>query len=659
MWGLMGSRIFEPLGCNSLLGGGCNASLGGSVITDEKQFQQLQSDRERQRESILTLSKNKKTENDVTSGGSSVPPGGGSSSYGVFEVTSVAASHPVIKDGTCKRRKIDNCDSTPCEWSIGSCDVDFEKALRESLDRSDYIPQEEHWLAAVNCPLEAHKFEQTLFSSTISEVIRVRHSCLPRVLPACHVGDFIALLDRYPDSVVPPSRSIDIAMVMACCLPHNRHLSYKTYMEIGSNLYLTTASNNSKFVPPPLVWILKQHGASGHIFWSPGGSNRSANIEQNLKNLKGEGCILSCKILDFESIRNEPSTIFQKILIDAGKCFNQAGVGETKGVVDICYIEITSHSSHYIECCMTEISGRRQLCGSICIALRSLAKGGDMIIRIRSAYTRFTACVLLMLSTTFDSIKIWRPPSCPPWTGDRFIVCVNAKEYHPCRRLLQMCWDVMAIDGRYLPQFLPLKFYLIPSFLNFLTSSNDFLAKQEVDNFKKMKKLTKQLLERSSDCWPPTQPPRDWRASTSHESEQTLKNRAAFDSSNQSDTDVLQELLSWMKSHEHEGNNLWAEHFVKMWLHDISVSKSDLSSFVDILNPPERHDEEEDQHDPMDEDIMDPMADEFLQDHQLLTNGDSFNTQDDDPVMSDDDGCGQKDCENDDDEEEPNFDIPW
>ena len=77
----------------------------------------------------------------------------------------------------------------------------------------------------------------------------------------------------------------------------------------------------------------------------------------------------------------------------------------------------------FVEPVQTELVSFSSLCLALTLAIRSLRVGGDLILRLSSAYCRPVNGILAMLALAFDRISICRPPTTPDWTGVKFILC--------------------------------------------------------------------------------------------------------------------------------------------------------------------------------------------------------------------------------------------
>eukprot|EP01054_Gregarina_sp_Poly1_P003512 Gregarina_sp_Poly_1__3511@NODE_2020_length_2845_cov_91_476962_g1305_i0_p1_GENE_NODE_2020_length_2845_cov_91_476962_g1305_i0NODE_2020_length_2845_cov_91_476962_g1305_i0_p1_ORF_typecomplete_len684_score103_62FtsJ/PF01728_19/1_7e14FtsJ/PF01728_19/1_2e05Methyltrans_Mon/PF14314_6/3_6e06Methyltrans_Mon/PF14314_6/21_NODE_2020_length_2845_cov_91_476962_g1305_i01062157 len=94
----------------------------------------------------------------------------------------------------------------------------------------------------------------------------------------------------------------------------------------------------------------------------------------------------------------------------------------TRETPNLIIIDIINTAMHR-EICQNEAEDQRRLLRSLKVALKFLSEKGELIVALSSTLTRFTGSLILLLSTVFKDINIWRPPTAAPWTQRRYLYC--------------------------------------------------------------------------------------------------------------------------------------------------------------------------------------------------------------------------------------------
>ncbi|CDJ68202.1 ftsJ-like methyltransferase domain-containing protein, putative [Eimeria necatrix] len=98
------------------------------------------------------------------------------------------------------------------------------------------------------------------------------------------------------------------------------------------------------------------------------------------------------------------------------------------------------------EIAQAEIEAGLLLLAQIFQGLLLLCPGGDLLLRIHSSYTRYTASLLLLLSLCFGSSCLYRPPSVACWSGEGFFLGRSKRKNETgfVLQLLGTAWGLLA-----------------------------------------------------------------------------------------------------------------------------------------------------------------------------------------------------------------------
>eukprot|EP01053_Blabericola_migrator_P002713 Blabericola_migrator_1__2712@NODE_1771_length_3818_cov_18_925620_g1143_i0_p1_GENE_NODE_1771_length_3818_cov_18_925620_g1143_i0NODE_1771_length_3818_cov_18_925620_g1143_i0_p1_ORF_typecomplete_len1121_score269_89FtsJ/PF01728_19/8_5e21FtsJ/PF01728_19/8_1e05Methyltrans_Mon/PF14314_6/7_9e05Methyltrans_Mon/PF14314_6/12Reovirus_L2/PF06016_11/0_047LIP1/PF15904_5/9e03LIP1/PF15904_5/0_28LIP1/PF15904_5/7_7e03_NODE_1771_length_3818_cov_18_925620_g1143_i0143376 len=167
----------------------------------------------------------------------------------------------------------------------------------------------------------------------------------------------------------------------------------------------------------------------------------------------------------------------------------------------IIFIDVVNPSTIHREICQNEIEDQRRLMKSLRIALKFLQDKGDLIISFSSTLTRFTGSLLLLLSTVFRDISMWRPPSVAAWTQRRYLYCRQLDRTSQCKSpqfklkidLIRACINKCLLDLEKRKDLLSSLHYVLPPvlfaakpFVEWLTAVNDSLAIEELTSLQSL-----------------------------------------------------------------------------------------------------------------------------------------------------------------------------
>ncbi|KYO03701.1 hypothetical protein PGSY75_0105600 [Plasmodium gaboni] len=107
------------------------------------------------------------------------------------------------------------------------------------------------------------------------------------------------------------------------------------------------------------------------------------------------------------------------------------------------YIDMNSIYPNFVDVVEKELKIKNYLVGSLIIAYNFLKKNGNMIIRLSSVLTFFTAGLIYILFCSFDKIEFFIPPSCDDISLDIFLYCHNFNENYIYRHYIQFIWDAL------------------------------------------------------------------------------------------------------------------------------------------------------------------------------------------------------------------------
>lgn len=74
-----------------------------------------------------------------------------------------------------------------------------------------------------------------------------------------------------------------------------------------------------------------------------------------------------------------------------------------------------------------------------------LSPGGDLVLRLHTCYTRYTASLLLLLSVCFVSCCLYKPPSVSSWSSDCFFNGAGKRQQETglVLQLLYTAWGLL------------------------------------------------------------------------------------------------------------------------------------------------------------------------------------------------------------------------
>ncbi|KEP62282.1 UNVERIFIED_CONTAM: ribosomal RNA large subunit methyltransferase J protein [Hammondia hammondi] len=99
----------------------------------------------------------------------------------------------------------------------------------------------------------------------------------------------------------------------------------------------------------------------------------------------------------------------------------------------------------FMEIAEAEMRSGVLLVGQLLEALTVLESNGDLILRLHSVYMRFTASLLLLLSSAFSNAAFFTPASLPAWRNQRFFLgyALRPIEAGETKKILGTVWDTL------------------------------------------------------------------------------------------------------------------------------------------------------------------------------------------------------------------------
>ncbi|KYF40455.1 ribosomal RNA large subunit methyltransferase J protein [Toxoplasma gondii ARI] len=99
----------------------------------------------------------------------------------------------------------------------------------------------------------------------------------------------------------------------------------------------------------------------------------------------------------------------------------------------------------FMEIAEAEMRSGVLLVGQLLEAMTVLESNGDLILRLHSVYMRFTASLLLLLSSAFSNAAFFAPASLPSWRNQRFFLGYSLRpiEAGETKKILGAVWDAL------------------------------------------------------------------------------------------------------------------------------------------------------------------------------------------------------------------------
>ncbi|VWU51219.1 conserved protein, unknown function [Hepatocystis sp. ex Piliocolobus tephrosceles] len=114
-----------------------------------------------------------------------------------------------------------------------------------------------------------------------------------------------------------------------------------------------------------------------------------------------------------------------------------------KNICELICIDLNALFPNYINIVEKEIKIKNYFVVSLIIAFNNLKKNGNMIIRLSTMLTYFTAGLIYILFNSFEKIQFFLPPSCDDINLDFYIYCYNFNENYIYRHYVQYIWDTI------------------------------------------------------------------------------------------------------------------------------------------------------------------------------------------------------------------------
>ncbi|KAH8582487.1 adrift-FTSJ family RNA methylase [Cryptosporidium sp. chipmunk genotype I] len=150
-----------------------------------------------------------------------------------------------------------------------------------------------------------------------------------------------------------------------------------------------------------------------------------------------------------------------------------------KNEYDFIYIDSYCHLVPSFSLGQFEVEESFNLVTNIMIALNLIKLGGNIIISLKTALTRFTAGIIIVLSSVFDKIALTKPySSSSPCYSNFYLICsgFNDDSNTLSRHFFQFLWDVSSINIREnssIVQCVPPTLFASDSFLHWLKEFNN------------------------------------------------------------------------------------------------------------------------------------------------------------------------------------------
>ncbi|SCA48248.1 conserved Plasmodium protein, unknown function [Plasmodium ovale] len=143
--------------------------------------------------------------------------------------------------------------------------------------------------------------------------------------------------------------------------------------------------------------------------------------------------------VDVENLyeKRTPYKVFSELLIEKLK---------GKNVCPFVYIDLSTIFPNYVHVVEKELKVKNYFVSSLIIAFNYLKKSGNMIIRLSTALTFFTAGLLYLLFCAFERVDFFLPPTCDDINLDFYIYCFSFNEYYIYRHYVQYIWDALTCN---------------------------------------------------------------------------------------------------------------------------------------------------------------------------------------------------------------------
>ncbi|CEM07586.1 unnamed protein product [Vitrella brassicaformis CCMP3155] len=371
---------------------------------------------------------------------------------------------------------------------------DLFGSLRKDLNSQEYHNWWEQSKQMAPTSLQLSKF-----ATDLEPLIRARHVA-PLTLPPMSMADMLMKESSPPpntptvdtDFPLPPYGAADLACVLRELKTRKQQHTNASFSFWRSYLDLNPREGF------PTVWLLKRHGATGRVLY------RLHDVDEDtvLKRLNGYQGLGRVEVARRVHYSTSAYKALQKMVEDAG----------ARQECDLVVMDACAMLSHWREVAHTELIERLLLIAPLVQALNALRSSGDLVIRLRSTVTRFTAGLLLVLSCGFAEVAIYRPPTLPHWTSERFVIC---RDYQTAGFTQMECLrEAMfkeKLGATFIPETVPPHFYTKKPFIDWLMDANDTLMDQEAKdiNAHGTSSATKHTADPSQPSPPATSPWRD------------------------------------------------------------------------------------------------------------------------------------------------------
>ncbi|KAJ1611213.1 adrift-like FTSJ RNA methylase [Cryptosporidium canis] len=161
--------------------------------------------------------------------------------------------------------------------------------------------------------------------------------------------------------------------------------------------------------------------------------------------------------------------------------------GIKKSEYELIYIDSYSHLVPTFSLGQFEIEENFNLITNIMIALNLITYGGNIIISLKTALTRFTAGIIIVLSSVFGKIALSKPySSSSPCYSNIYLICSGFKDNSNTlsRHFFQFLWDVYSINNKEkssIVQCVPPTLFASDKFLHWLKEFNNEAIQREIE----------------------------------------------------------------------------------------------------------------------------------------------------------------------------------
>ncbi|CUV07243.1 unnamed protein product [Cryptosporidium hominis] len=150
-----------------------------------------------------------------------------------------------------------------------------------------------------------------------------------------------------------------------------------------------------------------------------------------------------------------------------------------KNEYDLIYIDSYCHLVPTFSLGQFEVEESFNLVTNIMIALNLIKFGGNIIISLKTALTRFTAGIIIVLSSVFDKIALSKPySSSSPCYSNFYLICSGFNDHSNTlsRHFFQFLWDVFSNnikENTSIVQCVPPTLFASDNFLHWLKEFNN------------------------------------------------------------------------------------------------------------------------------------------------------------------------------------------